>query len=143
MKAEKRPKWASQVWTRASIPRHRFTMWLFMQNPVLQRVSKFTALPSADCLMCKQQPETHDHLFFECSYAKEIWGLFCAKWGLQMKFEEKEALITNMTQMKKTRKMRHLIQALVSAAIYQIWYARNRQGFHYYSPIYSWPTTRS
>ena len=96
----------------------------------MQRISKFTTLPSANCLMCKQQLETHEHLFFECTYAKEIWGIFCAEWDLKLQFEGNEALIKNMIQMKKTRKTRHLIQALVSAAIYQIRYARNRQGFH-------------
>jgi len=83
------PKWANLVWTRTCIPRHTFTMWLFMQNrlPILQRIGRFTALPSTDCLMCKQCPETHEHLFFECPYAKEIWSMFCTEWGLQLQLE--------------------------------------------------------
>jgi len=126
------PKWANLVWTRTCIPRHTFTMWLFMQNrlPILQRIGRFTALPSTDCLMCKQCPETHEHLFFECPYAKEIWSMFCTEWGLQLQLEGRDALIKSIYQMKKSRKIKSLIQALVSAVIYQIWFAWNRQCFH-------------
>ena len=97
---------------------------------MLQRIGRLTATPSTECLMCKQRPETHEHLFFKCTYAREIWSNFCTEWGLQLQLEGREAFIKYMYKMKKPRKMRSLFQALVCAVIYQIWFARNRQCFH-------------
>ncbi|KAJ8425472.1 hypothetical protein Cgig2_001061 [Carnegiea gigantea] len=126
-----KPKWAKLVWSRTCIPRHSFTMWLFMHSrlPVLQRIGRYTAIPSTDYLMCQQGPETHEHLFFECAYAKNIWNQLCAEWNIILQLEGKEAFITSLLKMSKPRKMRSLLQASVSTVIYLIWLARNRKFF--------------
>ena len=123
------PKWVKLVWSRTCTPSHAFIMWLFMQNKlhVLQRISKFAAIPSTDCPMCKQSPETHEHLFFDWPISRDIWNQFCTEWGVLLQLQGKEAFITSLCNMRKPRKMRSLVQALVSAVIYQIWLARNRK----------------
>ena len=123
------PKWVKLVWSRTCIPRHYFTMWLFMENrlPVLQRISKLTAIPLTDCPICKQSPETHKHLFFNCPFARDIWNQFSIEWGVLLQLEGKEAFITYLCNMRKPRRMRSPIQVLVSAVIHQIWLARNRK----------------
>ncbi|KAJ8422480.1 hypothetical protein Cgig2_017608 [Carnegiea gigantea] len=119
-----KPQWAKLVWSRISIPRHSFTMWLFMHNklPMLQRLGRYKCLPSTDCKMCQQGLVTHEHLFFECIY-------FCAEWDIILQLDGKGAFITSLIKLRMPRKMRGLIQAMVNAVIYHIWLARNRMIF--------------
>ncbi|KAJ8436362.1 hypothetical protein Cgig2_009927 [Carnegiea gigantea] len=111
LQGTEKPKWVKLVWSRTCIPRHSFTMWLFMQSrlPVLQRMGRYTATPSTNCPMCKQSPETHEHLFVECTYAKDIWSQFYTEWNMLLQLEGKEAFITSMCKMRKPRKIRSLI----------------------------------
>ncbi|KAJ8427720.1 LOW QUALITY PROTEIN: hypothetical protein Cgig2_022194 [Carnegiea gigantea] len=106
-----KPQWAKLVWSRISIPRHSFTVWFFIHNK----------LP--------QGPKTHEHLFFECIYARDIWQQFCAEWDIMLQLDGKGAFITSLIKLRTPRKMRGLIQAMVSAVIYHIWLARNRMIF--------------
>ena len=46
-----------------------------------------------------------------------------------LQLEGKEAFMTSLIKMKKPRKMRGLVQAMISAVIYQIWLAKNRMIF--------------
>lgn len=44
------------------------------------------------CVLCNAAPETHDHLFFSCSFAYQVWGYFLAKcsvyWGVAILAQE-------------------------------------------------------
>ena len=77
------------------------------------------------CSFCQHHTEIQDHLFFECPFAKELWGEFTAEWNLNLDIRGKEALILSLKRLKLTRKMRGLVHAMSNAVIYHIWQARN------------------
>jgi len=126
------PPWAKIIWTRISIPRHSLTTWMFMQQilPVLQRLGRYTQLPTTICGMCQQSTETQEHVFFECNYAKDIWGMLLTEWKALLQLTGMEACITSLTKLKMPRKIRALIYVMVNAVINNIWLARNRKLFN-------------
>jgi len=123
------PKWTNITWTRISIPRHSLTVWMFMHQrlPILERQGKHTQLPSVECSMCQQSSETQDHLFFECSYAKNIWEKFLNDWHVDIERTGLEVFVNSLTKLKMPRRLKALFYAMTNAVIYNIWLVRNRK----------------
>ncbi|XP_077252340.1 uncharacterized protein LOC143891683 [Tasmannia lanceolata] len=68
--------WFKTVWNKGHIPRHNFTTWQAMQNRLSTRRHRLFFLGSnrdINCLLCKAEPESVNHLFFQCSYSAWIW----------------------------------------------------------------------
>lgn len=69
--------WTKLVWSYYCIPKHSFLLWLVLgknlktqdKMKVWDGVRRF----SKGCLLCQQSEETHDHIFFECSYFRAVW----------------------------------------------------------------------
>ena len=114
------------MWSRICVPRHSLTVWFFMHQrlPVLSRLGQHMDIPTV-CSFCQHHTETQDHLFFECPFAKEIWDRFWEEWRLTLDVRGRETLILSLRNLKMTRKMRCLVQAMSNAVIYHIWQARN------------------
>nr|GEU60577.1 hypothetical protein [Tanacetum cinerariifolium] len=66
------------VWFSSCIPRHAVHMWLIMKK----RLKMQDALSSWDvvagltvvCPLSETQPDSHEHLFFNCSFSHQIWS---------------------------------------------------------------------
>nr|XP_009759510.1 PREDICTED: uncharacterized protein LOC104212030 [Nicotiana sylvestris] len=62
---------------RGLIPRHSFILWMTVQKRLAITDSLLSwgiQVPYA-CVLCSTgAAETHIHLFFKCSYSKDIWG---------------------------------------------------------------------
>lgn len=69
------PGMAGVVWNGKHVPRWAFIICLAVQ----QRLSNFDRLVSCgmsvndDCKLCGRGRESHQYLFFECSYSRSIW----------------------------------------------------------------------
>ncbi|GJT98871.1 reverse transcriptase domain-containing protein [Tanacetum coccineum] len=65
--------WYDLVWFLSCIPRHAVNMWLIMKK----RLKTQDTLSSWDvdaglmnvCPLCETQPDSHEHLFFDCSFS--------------------------------------------------------------------------
>nr|GEX06939.1 hypothetical protein [Tanacetum cinerariifolium] len=73
--------WVNIVWFSQCIPCHAFHMWLVMLNKlktqdVLRQwdVSCDSNLNVLRCPLCKTQPDSHSHLFFECQFSSHVWS---------------------------------------------------------------------
>nr|GEX47182.1 reverse transcriptase domain-containing protein [Tanacetum cinerariifolium] len=70
--------WYDLVWFSSCIPRHAVHMWLIMKK----RLKTQDALSSWDvaasrtvvCPHCETQPDSHEHLFFDCPFSHQIWS---------------------------------------------------------------------
>lgn len=63
------------VWRSGAIPRHAFFLWLVSQERLytFDRLQKWSTLEVTDkCLLCECASETHQHLFFDCGYSREL-----------------------------------------------------------------------
>ncbi|XP_074283036.1 uncharacterized protein LOC141607585 [Silene latifolia] len=118
--------WVPVVWNRLNVPKHSFIAWVYVEQRLLtkDRLCKFGMAVPTECDMCMVHPETHAHLFFECSYSRacldrvnEWLGVripVCEpiQWCLQLRYK---------SLMKK-----QVVFAAVCGLVYLIWWARNK-----------------
>ena len=76
---EIRPKqdkvpWARFLWSTMVIPKHTFISWMAILNrlPTMDRLIAWGMNVRGTCCNYQKEEETRDHLFFGCSYAKNI-----------------------------------------------------------------------
>ncbi|KAJ9557288.1 hypothetical protein OSB04_011902 [Centaurea solstitialis] len=68
--------WWESVWFKGHIPKHSFCLWTACLNrlPTLDRLAAWKEEPpDLSCRLCSISPESHDHLFFECSFSRQVW----------------------------------------------------------------------
>ncbi|GJW42633.1 hypothetical protein Tco_0071432 [Tanacetum coccineum] len=68
------------VWFSHQIPRHATHIWLVINRKLETQdklrqwdVSSDTNLNMLQCPLCGTQPDTHDHLFFDCIFSSRVW----------------------------------------------------------------------
>ena len=66
--------WHKLVWSTSNVPKHAFISWLAVLNrlPTKDRLRAWGIDMDGSCAFCNEQ-ETCDHLFFGCSFTKELW----------------------------------------------------------------------
>lgn len=68
-------KWSKLVWFKRRIPRHSFTAWMALKNGLktLKKLKARGVVESDICVQCRNEPETEEHVLFDCTLAKELW----------------------------------------------------------------------
>ncbi|XP_022030545.1 uncharacterized protein LOC110931459 [Helianthus annuus] len=86
---EQEVNWASIVWFSQCIPRHAFLMWLIVRRKLLTQdkilhwnCTRRTNMNMMCCLLCYENVDSHDHLFFECKLSTQIWNMVRSKVGM-------------------------------------------------------------
>ncbi|KAL0295089.1 UNVERIFIED_CONTAM: hypothetical protein Scaly_3110100 [Sesamum calycinum] len=124
-------EWAPLFYGPFHTPRHKFILWL----SILQRLSTLDKpwCTSTDqgCVLCNGgQPETHNHLFFGCSYTKEILYILGRKirfhwpytdWKMGIKWASK--------RWRGSHLWNAAYRSLLAAVIYYTWKERNNRIF--------------
>nr|GEU70749.1 hypothetical protein [Tanacetum cinerariifolium] len=69
--------WVDVVWYPNCIPRHAFNLWIVIKRKLktqdnLWSWEVFSSLAS-NCPLCESQPDSHEHLFFECPFSTQVW----------------------------------------------------------------------
>ncbi|XP_074305118.1 uncharacterized protein LOC141640059 [Silene latifolia] len=79
--------WYNDVWDSWTITKHCVIGWLIQRKALNTRDKLFQHGISGSnfCLFCELVPETHDHLFSDCIYSKQVIGLI-EHW-LHMRFQ--------------------------------------------------------
>lgn len=75
-------QWHSVVWFKEEIPRCSFISWTaFLGSlPTRDRLISWGIYVPPGCVLCSSADETHDHLFFECTFASAAWLRFCGRY---------------------------------------------------------------
>nr|GEV20363.1 reverse transcriptase domain, reverse transcriptase zinc-binding domain protein [Tanacetum cinerariifolium] len=70
--------WYSMVWFPSCIPRHAINLWLIVRRKLKTQdlISAWDVSSSLGvvCSLCESNPDSHDHLFFECPVSCGIWN---------------------------------------------------------------------
>ena len=53
---------------------------MILLSRILRRLAKIGYIPCDHCTFCNASPETREHLFYLCKYAKEFWEQFEEFW---------------------------------------------------------------
>lgn len=67
------------LWFKGHIPRHSFILWLASLDRLRTMDRLHGGVPTTTCILCGIHMETHEHLFFECSYTNLVWTSICNK----------------------------------------------------------------
>ncbi|XP_022014981.1 uncharacterized protein LOC110914501 [Helianthus annuus] len=74
--------------------------------------------------------ETHEHLFFECSYSKSVWFKVRCKIGMDSVIESWEDIVSRLISKAASKSVYDVAARLVVAAMaYNIWSERNSRFF--------------
>jgi hypothetical protein len=65
------------VWHPDRIPKINSFIWLVAHNKILtaENLRKRGMHGASRCVLCQQQEESLQHLFFHCIYSKEVWEI--------------------------------------------------------------------
>ncbi|GJX24645.1 reverse transcriptase zinc-binding domain-containing protein [Tanacetum coccineum] len=126
--------WVNAVWFPYCIPKHAFNLWLVVKQR-LKTQDKIASWEVSDslmkvCSLCEQIQDSHDHLFFECTYSKQVWNHFKRLAGMCSLNECFNQILVHIIPFSKRRSPKSVIAKLVLAATtYYIWQERNWRMF--------------
>lgn len=118
--------WHKWVWSRSSLPKHRFIMWLMFRKKLqtATHLSKFTSI-SPICYLCKNEEEDIDHVIFKCHRVADLWGRIC-DWLKEPNYcISLQSLSQWLSSLKCSRVKKDIIYATVAASVYEAWGSRN------------------
>ena len=124
--------WVKLIRARSITPRHTFICSVLIQHrlPTKLRLSKHITQNKMTCSLCNNADEDETHLFFECPYAKEVYEKLNKWWPITPIAHTSQNLGTQLLKTKGTKGENLTTCAIVSAAIYLLWSARNHVIFN-------------
>nr|XP_043623020.1 uncharacterized protein LOC122594653 [Erigeron canadensis] len=119
--------WKDMVWFKHFNPRHAFILWLAVQGKLQtkDRIAKWCH-NSVQCVLCKVENETHEHMFFNCKFSADIWlRLRTFRWNMR-DYIALQDIIQENVRIKKQNNIGTVVNKIIPAAsVYQIWQERN------------------
>ncbi|GJY20908.1 putative reverse transcriptase zinc-binding domain-containing protein [Tanacetum coccineum] len=129
--------WFHVVWFSHQIPRHAILLWLVItrklktQDNLRQRdVGSNANLNLLRCPLCETQPDSHDHLFFDCRFSLHVWEHLKHFSGISNIPFKLNSIVDFLIPSAKLRWAMSVIAKLIFAAsCYFIWQERNERLF--------------
>ncbi|KAL0728812.1 hypothetical protein Bca4012_024905 [Brassica carinata] len=119
--------WSKGIWFTHSTPKYSFLAWIAVRNRLQtgDRMRLWNAGINTTCILCNEEEETCEHLFFRCMYTAQIWKTL-AEGLLQNRFTtEWRDLIAIITSPGLTPIKNFLVRYTFQAAIHTVWRERN------------------
>ncbi|GJS24789.1 hypothetical protein Tco_0453421 [Tanacetum coccineum] len=123
--------WYDMVWFADCIPSHAFHLWLvdkrrLKTQDLLRMWDVNGAILSMHCPLCDGQLDSHEHLFFDCVFSKQIWDSVKSLVGLPNVIGSISIIVDLLIPFAKRRSAQSVVAKLVMAACsYYIWQERN------------------
>ncbi|XP_077237123.1 uncharacterized protein LOC143878767 [Tasmannia lanceolata] len=123
--------WVSSIWFPGHVPKFSTTAWLAIQNKLTTKDNLHFLGPARDrtCPLCTAEPESTNHLFFNCSYSAWIWRQILGRVSDRKKqkksLNEEEAWIRGKFKLKGQSYT--FIRLLFTASIHHLWLERNNR----------------
>ncbi|CAA7055335.1 unnamed protein product [Microthlaspi erraticum] len=118
--------WTKPLWFQERVPKHTFIMWIVMRDRLITRdkLRSWGLNVPQSCLLCDSQPETKNHLLFDCNYAKEVWTDFFGHHTFTLPSSIEEVVEWSDSPSRQ-KKVNIICKLLVQAIVYSIWRERN------------------
>ncbi|GJS11309.1 RNA-directed DNA polymerase, eukaryota, reverse transcriptase zinc-binding domain protein [Tanacetum coccineum] len=130
---DKHPKigWRSLVWFSQNIPSHAFVVWMAIQKRLMTQdiIYQWNNDNSMGCSLCRSFMDSHDHLFFQCSFSYEIWNIVKDKSYNDNLKSNWDDFVRSIALFNK-KAIKDIVRRLVfGAMVYYIWQERNKRQF--------------
>ncbi|GJU89779.1 hypothetical protein Tco_1302202 [Tanacetum coccineum] len=129
--------WYKLVWYPQNIPRHAILLWLAIKQKLKtqDRLKQWDVGSNVDltllrCPLCKLQPDTYDHLFFECSFSTQVWNRlkpYVRISNFPSSLSRIVIFLDSLATKKSTRAV--IVKQVLAASCYFIWQERNNRLF--------------
>lgn len=98
--------------------------------PTRDRLLSWGLTVPDSCVFCDADRESHQHLFFECPYAVEIWRKFCGRF-LSTPPADLQAMVMLCTQFQGSysSQVKVILRLLLQVIVYNLWRKRNARIF--------------
>ncbi|KAI8524448.1 hypothetical protein RHMOL_Rhmol13G0150700 [Rhododendron molle] len=122
--------WHKLVWFSAHIPRSSFITWLAIQNRLstADRLVMFGMNLSPQCSFC-QESESHDHLFFNCSFSQQVWCTMLSKIHVSWHSRSWHEWVTFLSKVKGKAFQAVVTMLVFTTTMYHVWIERNVRKF--------------
>ncbi|GKD48256.1 reverse transcriptase zinc-binding domain-containing protein [Tanacetum coccineum] len=124
--------WHDFVWFSNCTRKHSFIMWMAVQGRLTtqDRLLKWYHYKQVACLFCDSCPESLNHLFFECTYANEVWCSLKKLADINFMPDKWEDIANTMTIKKHNKSIGSLLlKFILTSCVYSIWTEGNRRLF--------------
>ena len=121
-------EWYKIVWFTQNIPKHSFILWMAILNKLTtqDKIRKWGSYDLMVCPLCYSDMDSHQHLFFQCDYAKQFWSRVKAKMGIQCDDMEWKDLVNWYTRLYNGNTIGSVTRRIgLAACVYFIWQERN------------------
>lgn len=124
--------WTDVIWFKEYVPRFSLITWLGLlaRLPTRDRLRRWGMNIPSSCVLCSNGDESHDHLFFECSFSSRIWEFFAAKFSVNplVGLLAASGWILHQRQPQRSH-VSTILKLLLQSAVYHIWKERNARIF--------------
>ncbi|GKD01847.1 RNA-directed DNA polymerase, eukaryota, reverse transcriptase zinc-binding domain protein [Tanacetum coccineum] len=124
--------WSNLVWFSQCIPRHSFMLWL----AIIGRLNTHDNMAHWDwnenfrCIFYGKEPDSHNHLFFECEFPKSIWCTLKSMVRLDYAPNSWHDIVEYILKRPINKSIWSILQRLVlGATVYMVWQERNLRTF--------------
>ena len=125
---EERCDWAKGIWFSQATPKFAFVAWLAARDRLstMDRISKWDHGIDVTCVLCKREPESRNHLFFECGFSSQIWEHLTKGILISNHSNVWQDIMSIILDERLERKKRFCLRYAFQAAIHAIWRERNK-----------------
>lgn len=127
-------RWGDFIWKRAQCKKWSFIAWLASKNRLQtrHRIFRRGGCDSPLCELCKNDDETADHLWFQCSYVIVVCDIVLNWIGIRQRKSTIDEWLTWFADEKIGKRDNAIFQGklmAIHAIVYFTWNARNRAIF--------------
>jgi hypothetical protein len=121
--------WHRVVWEQWSLPKYNFILWLAALGKLRTR-DRLRFIPiDPICVFCRQEEESHRHLFFLCGWPGHLWSMIIAWLRLNRAMNSLSSALCGLHPKKRSMAAR-MRRVSLGIVVYLIWEGYNRIIFY-------------
>jgi len=120
--------WANVVWEPWCLPRHSFILWLALLGQLRTRDRLHFIDTDVGYVLCRDHDESHNHLFFACSWTSLLWMKIKSWLGVCRSMSTLNSVVKGLN-LKRKNVVARMRRVSISIVVYLIWEERNKRVF--------------
>ncbi|KAL1194034.1 hypothetical protein V5N11_005529 [Cardamine amara subsp. amara] len=119
--------WHRIIWIKRGIPKHNYLAYLINLNrcPTKDRLIAWHLEVDPMCPLCNREPESRNHLFFECQFSTQIWSQLATKLRLPQTLPTWDRVLQSLLALSGDKHLKYLTLLAWQSNLYEIWSERN------------------
>uniref|UniRef100_A0A803Q8H2 Reverse transcriptase domain-containing protein n=1 Tax=Cannabis sativa TaxID=3483 RepID=A0A803Q8H2_CANSA len=118
--------YAKASWDKLIVPKHRFIFWQILNSQLLTRdyIGRILSIQNVHCPVCEAEVETHEHLFFNCIFTKQVIGAVM-EWVGCFSWPRTHGELLNWCKNLNQQPQMRVLNTVIAATLYSVWKNRN------------------